>query len=115
MPTVIVPRPDVTSDEVSAALSEGLGSRYHVLSGTKAATLSWTEPEEGEPDDIVVGTGSARLWRAQVRIDRRAGQTRIRVTPAGLFGVRLVNTFGIARKARRALLAAGLGPAPGPG
>lgn len=110
MSTITVPRPDVTSDEVTGALTKGLGPRYHVLPGMKAAPLSWGEPEEGQPEDIMVGLGSARVWRAQVRIDRGDAQTRIRVAPAGLIWVRLVNTFLIARKVRRALLTApGLG------
>jgi hypothetical protein len=116
MPTVTIPRADVTSDEVSAALSEGLGPRYDVQPGMKAPLLGWGEPEEGRPDDIVVGAGTSRVWRAQVRIDRQAGQTRIRVAPAGLIWIRLVNAFWIARKVCRALLAApDLRPAPGPG
>jgi hypothetical protein len=116
MSTVTIPRADVTSDEVSAALSEGLGPRYDVQPGMKAPLLGWGEPEEGQPDDIVVGTGTSRVWRAQVRIDRQAGQTRIRVAPAGLIWIRLINTFGVARKARRALLAApDLGSGPGSG
>jgi hypothetical protein len=116
MSTVTIPRPDVSSDEVSAALSDGLGPRYDVQPGMRAPLLAWGEPEESQPDDIVVGIGGGRPWRAQVRIDRQAGQTRIRVAPTGLAGVRLVNTLWIARKVRRALLAApDLGSAPGPG
>jgi hypothetical protein len=116
MSTVTIPRADVTSDEVSAALSEGLGPRYDVRSGMRARLLGWGEPEESQPDDIVVGSGTGRVWRAQVRIDRQAGQTHIRIAPAGLTWIRLINTFGVARKVRRALLAApDLRSAPGPG
>jgi len=116
MSTITIPRADVTSDEVSAALSEGLGPRYEVQPGMKAPLLGWGEPEEGQPDDIVVGSGTGPVWRTQVRIDRQAGQTRIRVAPTGLVWIRLINTFGVARKVRRALLAApDLGPASGSG
>jgi hypothetical protein len=44
----------------------------------KAPLLGWGEPEESQPDDIAVGLGTGRPWRAQVRIDRQASQTRIR-------------------------------------
>jgi len=116
MSTVTIPRADVTSDEVSAALSEGLGPRYDVQPGMRAPWQAWGEPEESQPDDIVVGASTSRVWRAQVRIDRQAGRTRIRVTPTGLAGIRLVNTIWIARKVRRALLAApDLASAPGSG
>ena len=116
MSTITIPRADITTDEVSAVLSEGLGPHYDVQPGMKAPLLGWGEPEEGQPDDIAVGMGSGRPWRAQVRIDRQAGQTHIRVAPRGLTGVRIVNTLWVARKVRRALLSApGLGSAPGPG
>lgn len=116
MSTITIPRADVTSDEVSAALSEGLGPDYDVQAGMKAPLLGWGEPEEGQPDDIAVGIGTGRPWRATVRIDRQAGQTRIRVAPAGLVWIRVINTFWVARKIRRALLAApALEATPGPG
>ena len=116
MSTITIPRADVTSEEVSAALSEGLGPGYDVQAGLKAPLLGWGEPEEGQPDDIAVGIGTGRPWRATVRIDRQAGQTRIRVAPAGLVWIRIINTFWVARKVRRALLAApALGATSGPG
>lgn len=116
MSTITIPRADVTSDEVSAALSEGLGPGYDVQPGMKAPLLGWGEPEESQPDDIAVGIGTSRPWRATVRLDRQAGQTRIRVTPAGLMWIRVINTFWVARKVRRALLAApALGSVLGPG
>jgi hypothetical protein len=115
MSTITIPRADITTDEVSAALSEGLGPHYDVQPGMKAPLLGWGDPEESQPDDIAVGIGSGCPWRAQVRIDRQAGQTRIRVAPMGLMGVRLINTLWVARKVHRALLAApGLGSVPGP-
>ena len=69
MATITVPRADVTPEEVSRALRVGLGPRYHVLPGVQAAYPFGTlRPDQ--PDAIVVGTGSGRLWRTQVRIDR---------------------------------------------
>jgi hypothetical protein len=59
--------------------------------------------EAGWPDSIVVGTGAARVFRAQLEIDHHGGGTRVRVEPAGLTAIRLVNTFAIAPRVRRAL------------
>jgi hypothetical protein len=38
-----------------------------------------------------------------VRIVRRPGDTDLRITPGGLLGERLVNSFGLAREIRRIL------------
>jgi hypothetical protein len=35
MSTVTIPQPDVTTEEVSAALRKGLGPRYRVLPGAR--------------------------------------------------------------------------------
>jgi hypothetical protein len=43
------------------------------------------------------------MVRAQVKIIRRPGQTDIRVTPGGLLGDLVMNTFGIAPKVRQVL------------
>jgi hypothetical protein len=102
MATITVPRSDVTPEEVNRALRAGLGPRYHVLPGMDAAFM-FGAPRPDQPDAIVVGTGSDRLWRAQVRIDRRGGQTHIRVTSPGLTLIRLVNMLGITRKVGRVL------------
>jgi hypothetical protein len=50
-----------------------------------------------------VGVRIKEAFRAQLEIDHRGGGTRVRVEPAGLFWIRLVNTFVIAPKVRRAL------------
>ena len=68
----------------------------------------WSEPDQ--PDAIVVGTGSNCIRRTQLRIIRRAGETRLQAEPPGPMQVRLINMLGIARKVHRVLLAA-----PGPG
>lgn len=114
MTAIIVPRADLTPGEVTRALRAGLGPRYHVLPRTQAVS-PFGAPGPDQPDVIVVGTGSDRLWRTQVRIDRRGGQTHIRVTPAGLTLIWLINMLGISRKAGRVLRnAPGLGrPAAG--
>jgi len=61
-------------------------------------------PQAAGPDEIVVGKGPTPMVRAQVTITRQAGHTDIRITPAGIAGDLLMNTFGIARKIRRVLL-----------
>jgi hypothetical protein len=73
------------------------------------------KPDPGGPDSILVGAGSDRVRRVQLQVDRSGGQTRIQVEPAGLSWLRLINTVGIGRKVRRALVTApGLGSAPNP-
>jgi hypothetical protein len=102
MSTVTIPSPDLTTEDVAAALRKGLGPRYQVLSGRRTGTLPGA-PDPGWPDSIVVGTGSAHVFRVQLEIDHRDGGTRVRVQPAGLSAIRLVNTFVIAPRVRRAL------------
>jgi len=111
MSTITVQRSDVTSEEVAEALRQGLGPRYHVLPGTKINANPVTSPEPDQPDTILVGTGSNRVFRAEVAISRDSGQTLIHVNPGGLpgswpGGVKLVNRLWIARKAHQVLQAA---------
>jgi hypothetical protein len=110
MATITIPRADVTPEEVSLALRSGLGSWYHVLPGTEA-TYAFGAPHPGEPDAILVGIGSGRLWRTQVRIARGGGQSHIQVASApGMPLTWLINTLGITRKVYRVLRGApGLG------
>jgi hypothetical protein len=107
MSTITVRRSDVTSDEVAAALRHGLGARYTVLPGT---AVNWNPvggPRPDHPDTIVVGTGSTRLFRAQVRISQDAGTTILHVSPGGISLVpRLTNRLWIARRVRQVLRAA---------
>ncbi|MGI8505932.1 MAG: hypothetical protein ACR2MK_03845 [Solirubrobacteraceae bacterium] len=102
--TVIVPRSDVPSNEVADALRQGLGSRYKVLPGT---ALNWNpvgDPRPDHPDTIVVGLGSTRLFRAQVRISQHAGETTLHVSPGGItLPLRLLNRLWIARTVRQVL------------
>jgi hypothetical protein len=103
---ITVPGSDVTSDEVADALRQGLGSRYNVLPGQG---INWNPvggPRPDHPDTIVVGTGSTRLFRAQVRISQDAGETILHVTPGGLGWPRVPNRFWIARKVCQVLRAA---------
>jgi hypothetical protein len=106
MSTITVPRSDVTSDEVADALRQGLGPRYNVLPGKG---INWNPaggPRPDHPDTIVVGKGSTRLFRAQVRISHDAGETILHVTPGGLGWPRVTNWLWIVRKVREVLRAA---------
>src|ERR1035437_10217509 len=77
MSTITIPRPEVTTEEVSEVLRRGLGPRYNVLPGKG---MNWNpvgNPRAHLPDKIVVGTGSTRLFRAQVTVSRDSGQTSL--------------------------------------
>ena len=107
MSTITVPRPDVTTEEISEVLRQRLGPRYNVLPGKG---MNWNpvgNPRADHRDKIVVGTGSTRLFRAQVTISQHSGQTVLHVIAGGIsLPVRLSNRFWIAEKVRRALQAA---------
>jgi hypothetical protein len=107
MPTITVPRSDVTSDEVADALRRGLDPRYKVLPGKGVNWNPVGGPRPDHPDTIVVGTGSTRLFRAQVRISQDAGETILQVSPGGVTLVpRLINLLWIARRVAQVLRAA---------
>jgi hypothetical protein len=107
MSTITIPRADVTSDEVADALRQGLGSWYKVLPGT--SVNCWNPvggPRPDHPDTIVVGTGSTRLSRAQVKISQDPGKTTLHVSPGGIGLLTLTNRLWIVRKVRQVLRAA---------
>jgi hypothetical protein len=107
MSAITIPRADVTSDEVADALRQGLGSRYKMLPGT--GVNCWNPvggPRPDHPDTIVVGTGSTRLSRAQVRICQDAGKTTLHVSPGGIGLFTLTNSLWIVRKVRQVLRSA---------
>lgn len=105
--TVTVPRPDVTTQQVTDALRQGLGSRYKVLPGMEVSLNPVGSPQPDDPRTIVVGIGSARLFHAQVKLTQRSGETILHVTPGGaLPTLRLVNRLSIARKVHAVLKAA---------
>jgi hypothetical protein len=99
MSTITVHRSDVTSDEVTDALRQGLGPKYNVLPGVG---INWNpvgNPRPDHPDSIVVRPGSNRFLRAQVKLSRSSGETTLHVSPGGLSLVpRLTNRLGIERK-----------------
>jgi hypothetical protein len=107
MSTITVSRTDLTSDEVSGVLRQALGPRYNVLPGRAVNRNPVGDPRPDHPDTIVVGTGSNRFFRAQVRISRSPRETVLHVSPGGITLVpRLTNRLGIARKVHQALAAA---------
>jgi hypothetical protein len=111
MPTITIPRADLTSDEVTGALRAGLGPHYRVVPGMRMpqACLFAAEPNQ-DPDTILVSVGSnwlsSRFFRAQVTLTRPSGQTVIRIRPGGTSSELPVNAFGIVRKIRQVLASA---------
>jgi hypothetical protein len=108
---ITIPRSDLANEEVAVALRHGLGPRYHVLAGLGIRPEPDNAPELDQPDLILVGIGSDRVFRAEVAITRGSGQTIIEVRPGGLpntwpGGVRFINRVWIARKVHHVLDAA---------
>lgn len=110
MPTITIPRTDISSEQVSAALRNGLDDRYDVLPGMRISRIPVGSPQPADPDEIAVAKGPTPMVRAQVTIIRQADRTDIRITPSGIAGDLLMNTLGIARQIRHVLLhAPGIG------
>ena len=103
MPTVTVPRTDLSTEEMVTVLRDGLGAGYNVLPGMTMGQLPFQGPREGRPDMIVVGTGDNRRVKAQVTITSPGGQTKLRIHPSGITVTLVLNTFGIARTVREVL------------
>ncbi len=103
MPTVTVPRADLSTEEVAAILRDGLGADYNILPGMTIGQLAFQGPHEGPPNTILVGTGDNRIEKAQVTITPRGGQTELRIRPGGVTLTLVTNTFGIVRKIREVL------------
>jgi hypothetical protein len=103
MPTVTVPRTDLSTEEMVTVLRDGLGAGYNVLPGMTMGQLPFQGPREGRPGMIVVGTGDNRRVKAQVTITSPGGQTKLRIHPSGITVTLVLNTFGIARTVREVL------------
>jgi hypothetical protein len=104
MPTIVVLRSDVTTQEVADVLRHQLDSQHHVLADTALNWNPFGNPRPGHPDTLVVGKGSNRLFRAQVKISREPSGTRLEVHPGGIGPVpRLANRFGIGKSVTEAL------------
>jgi hypothetical protein len=106
MPTVTVPRADLSTEEVVQALKDGLGERYNVLPGKAIGRTMYQAEHDGQPNQIVVGTGENRLVKAQVTITPQGGQTELRIRPGGLSWDWLMNNFGVVQKVRQVLASA---------
>jgi hypothetical protein len=103
MPTVTVPRTDLSTEEMVTVLRDGLGAGYDALPGMTMGQLPFQGPREGRSDMIVVGTGDNRRVKAQVAITSPGGQTKLRIHPSGITVTLVLNTFGIARTVREVL------------
>jgi hypothetical protein len=103
MPTVTIPRADLTTEEVVTVLRGGLGAGYNVLPGMAMGRTAFQGPREGQPNTIVVGAGDNRVVKAQVTITLRGPQTELRISPGGVTWDLVLNIFGVARKVRRVL------------
>ncbi len=103
MPTITVPRANLTTDEVVTVLRDGLGDRYNVLPGMVIGRTILQNPREGRPNTIVVGTGENRIVKAQVTITPRGEQTELRISPGGITWDLVFNLMGVARKIRDVL------------
>jgi hypothetical protein len=103
MPTVTVPRADLSTEEVVSALRDGLGDGYNVLPGKAMGRTMYQAEHDGRPNTIVVGIGENRIVKAQVTITPRGGQTELRINAGGLSWDWLMNNFGVARKVQRVL------------
>jgi hypothetical protein len=104
MPTVTVPRSDVTTAEVADALRQGLTPKYNVLAGVG---INWNpvgDVRPNHPDSIVIRPGANRFIRTQVKLSRDCGATTLHVSPGGLTATsRLTNLFGLDRKVLQVL------------
>lgn len=103
MATITAPRASLTAEEVCTVLRDGLGAGYNVLPGMGMGRAAGMGPHPAGPDTIVVGTGNNRVYKAEVKLIRRDGQTILRISPGGLLGDLVVNTLGTARNVRRVL------------
>jgi hypothetical protein len=107
MSRITVPRPDVTADQVSDALRAGLGDSYNVLTGTGMNINPVGKPRPDHPDIVAVGTGSNRVFRAEVTITRQGDHSVLHVIPGGISPpLRLTNRYRIVRRVHRVLEAA---------
>jgi ABC-2 type transport system permease protein len=94
---------EVTGEQVSRTLRDGLPSRFEVRPATKfKGRLFGFGTEPAGPDVTVVTVGVSGLWRAEVTVVRTSGgDTRVRVRSGG---ESLYSAFGVARKVRHVLL-----------
>jgi hypothetical protein len=92
---------EITGEQVSRTLRDGLPSRFEVRPATKfKGRLFGFRTEPAGRDVTVVTAGVSGLWRAEVTVVRASGETRVRIRSGG---DSLYSAFGVARKVRRVL------------
>jgi hypothetical protein len=91
---------------VVQALKDGLGSEYNVLPGKAIGRTMYQSEHDGQPNQIVVGTGQNRLVKAQVTLIPRNGQVELKIGAGGLTWDWVMNSFGVAQKVKQVLASA---------
>ena len=104
MVMITLPRGEITTDDVANALRAGLDAGYDVVPGMGLNNIPFARPHPNRPDTVLVGIGASTWTRAQARVIPGSGRTEIHISPGGLLGERLVNTFSLVRMIRRVLL-----------
>ena len=88
MPTVTIPRADISRDEAMQAVTQQLGSDHKVKPGHNAEVFT-------------VERGA--MTGARVHMKPGAGATQFHVHGMGIIIGRIINEFGIARKVASAI------------
>jgi hypothetical protein len=83
MPMITVPRAVVTTDEVSEALKQGLGSKYDVLPGSRDELEPGRQTEATSPRHHHGRDSRHRPFRAEVKLSRQPGQTVLQSSQEG--------------------------------
>ena len=101
MSSVRVLRPNLTVEDVRAALRERLPSRYSITPAM--ASKGFTKEVPGDANALLVK--GRWLARANVRIIRGPSSTEIEVSPGATYPglIRLADRIGIVREVQRAL------------
>jgi hypothetical protein len=102
MPTITVPRTDVTAEKLCKVLRDGLGAGYNVLPGMAMGRPLLAGPHQ-QPDTILVGKGSNRIVKADITMSAQGGQTVLTISPGGFTADLILNSLGVARKVRDVL------------
>lgn len=92
-------RGEITGEQVSRALREGLCSHYEVRPATRIKGR-WFGTKPAGADATLVTTGATGLWRSEVTVVNRSGNTHLRIRPGG---DPLCSALCVARKVRRVL------------
>jgi hypothetical protein len=92
---------DVSGEQVTRALSDGLPSRFEVEPATKfKGRLFGFGTEPAGSDVILITSGTNSIARAEVTVLRTSSDTRVRIRSGGQV---LYSALSVARRARRVL------------